>query len=301
MENLQGKTAFITGAASGIGLGIAKAFAKHGMNIVIADARSEAVENALSFFKDNGYPAHGIALNVTDRDAYARAADEAESVFGNIHILVNNAGVAAGMCPIQEASFNDWDFIVSVNITGVFNGIATILPRILRHGEPGHVVSTSSTGGAFAVAGAGLYCTTKFAVSGMMESLASDLAETNVGVSVFYPGPINSNLGASTETVRPDSLKNDQPEQPQPPPSPFNMDAVEAGERVVRAIKRGDLFIWTHPEFKAGMELRNKAIIKAFPDEPIDEMRLKELKTFGTLVYNPVYEKQTTPPALQKE
>ncbi|SHH74205.1 NADP-dependent 3-hydroxy acid dehydrogenase YdfG [Sporobacter termitidis DSM 10068] len=302
MENLQGKVAFITGGASGIGLGIAKACAKHGMKVVVADARQEALDEALKWFKENNYPARTIKLDVTDRPAYERAADEAEAAFGKIHVLINNAGVAAGSGPMQEASFKDWDFIVGVNITGVFNGIKIILPRILKHGEGGHVVSTASKGGLITVGMSGLYCTTKYAVAGMMETLATDLQGTNVGASAFCPGPVTSNLGFSSAQVRPAGLKNDSEKLPPPPPpgsgpmpdwSKIFMSPEEVGERVVRGIRRGDLFILTHPEFREGLIARNEAILRAVPDEPLNVERKNVLKTFGSLIYNPVYDTQT--------
>ena len=304
MEKLEGKTAFITGAASGIGLGIAKACARHGMKVVLTDARRDALEKALTYFQKKNYPAHAIVLDVTDREAYVRAADEAEEVFGKIHVLVNNAGVAAGGGPVYEATFKDWEFIIGVNCLGVVNGINIIVPRILQHGEGGHVVSTSSTAGIFAVTGTGLYNATKYFVAGLMETLACDLEGTGVGASVFCPGPVASNLGISSQAVRPEHLKNENAPHPQPPRdvrpgtmdwSKYFMTPEEVGERVVRGIKRNDLFIWTHPEFKAGIKARNDALLRAIPDEPINEERAKILKNFGTLTYNPIYEKQTTP------
>lgn len=300
MENLQGKVAFITGGASGIGLGIAKACAKHGMKVVVADLRQDALDEASTWFKENGYPAHTLKLDVTDREAYVKAADEAERVFEKIHVLVNNAGVGAGAGPMQEATYKDWDFIIGVNINGVFNGIKTILPRILKHGEGGHVVSTASKGGLITVGMSGLYCTTKYAVAGMMETLATDLQGTGVGASAFCPGPVTSNLGFSSSIVRPENLKNDAP--PPPPPkfdgkmpdwSKVFMTPEEVGERVVRGIKRNDLFILTHPEFKEGIVARNEALLRAMPDEPVNEERKAVLKNFGTLIYNPIYDTQT--------
>jgi NAD(P)-dependent dehydrogenase (short-subunit alcohol dehydrogenase family) len=308
MKDLQGKVAFITGGASGIGLGITKACAKHGMKVIIVDARQEALDDAKKWFVEHSYPVHTIKLDVTDRVAYEKAADEAEAVFGKIHVLINNAGVAAGAGSLETSSWKDWDFIVGVNITGVFNGIKIILPRIQKHGEGGHVVSTASKGGLITVGGAGLYCLTKYAVAGMMESLATDLMGTNIGASAFCPGPVSSNLGFSSAQVRPESLKNEgQPEMKMPPPkdgeapamppmqdfSKIFMTPEEVGERVVRGIRRGDLFILTHPEFKEGLIARNEAILRAVPDEPINEKRKEALKTFGTLIYNPIYDTQT--------
>lgn len=303
LENLQGKTAFITGSASGIGLGIAKACGRHKMNVVLVDARQEALDEAMPYFKEKNYPVHAIKLDVTNREAYALAADEAEAVFGNIHVLVNNAGVAAGGGPLQNSTFKDWDFIVGINCIGVVNGIVTVLPRILKHGEGGHVVSTSSTGGIFAVTGVGLYNATKYFVSGLMETLAADLQGTGVGASLFCPGPVASNLGISSQAVRPEHLKNadQKPLQMQARPAAMQqwsqvfMTHEEVGERVVRGIKRNDLIIWTHPEFRDGIIARNEALLRALPDEPANEMRASALKNFGTLLYNPIYETQTTP------
>lgn len=308
MENLSGKVAFITGSASGIGLGIAKACGRAGMKVVIADVRQKAIDEALPFFKERNWPVHGIRLDVTDREAYARAADEAEAVFGKIHVLINNAGVEAPMGPVWKSTFQDCDFIVGVNITGVLNGIITILPRILAHGEGGHVVSTSSQSGLSVVPGAPLYCMTKAAVLGLMETLASDLKGTNVGASVFCPGPVVGNLSATSKEVRPEHLKNAEAAAPTPPPPPADSNAKssvfdfsnmfmppeEAGERVVRGIRRGDLYILTHPEFKEGMKAKADAVLRAFPDQPVNE---EFKKMFSFLTYNPIYDTQTTPGA----
>jgi NAD(P)-dependent dehydrogenase (short-subunit alcohol dehydrogenase family) len=309
MKDIEGKVAFITGGASGMGLGMAKAFATHGMKVVIADIRADALDEAMSYFREARLPAHAVRLDVTDREAYRRAADEAERVFGRIHVLANNAGVGLGG-PMQSATFKDWDFCMGVNVGGVINGLVTILPRILAHGQGGHVVSTCSTGGFTAVGGAGLYCTSKFAVAGMMESLATDLTGTGVGASVFFPGPVTTHLGESTQAVRPEHLKNEAPQGPRPAPrqdasgAPVNfaeifMDPLEVGERVLHGIRRGDLFIMTHPEFRPGLAARNEALLRAIPQEPPNLRREEVLKMFGTLLYNPIYDEQQSvvPPA----
>ena len=139
MQNLSGKTAFVTGGASGIGLGIAKALSKAGMNVAIADIRQDHLDQAVAEL-DRGERALALKLDVTDRDAYAAAADQVEARFGKIHLLVNNAGIGV-VGPVELASYGDWDWSLSVNLGGVVNGIVTILPRILAHGEGGHIVS----------------------------------------------------------------------------------------------------------------------------------------------------------------
>ncbi len=315
IKDFQGKVAFITGSASGIGMGIAHACAKHGMKVCIVDKREDALAEAMKWYQERGYEATAIPLDVTDREAYAKAADKAEEIYGKIHLLVNNAGVSAGST-VWDSSWNDWDFIMSINCMGVVNGIKTIVPRMLKHGEEAHVVSTSSTGGVFAVSGCPLYNSTKFFVSGLMESVAADLEGTNVGASVLYPGPTNSQLGISSQAVRPDNLKNanapvfappadgEAPKFQMPDFTQIFMTPDELGERVIMGIERGDIFIWTHPEFKAGTQCRNDAQVRAIPDEPQTDKRKERaeaLKFFGTLTYNPMYEKQSTPPGLAED
>ena len=300
MKDVRGKTAFITGGASGMGLGMAKAFAEAGMKVVIADIRQEALDAAMEEFSSTNFAVRAVKLDVTDRDGWVKAADEAEAAFGNIQILALNAGVGiAG--PMATSTYKDWDFNIQVNIYGVVNGLVTFLPRMQAHGEPCHIVATSSTGGFSAVGTAGLYCTAKFAVSGMMESLATELEGSMIGVSCFYPGPVQTNLGATTGEVRPDHLKNEPKPDVGPdgrPPRNFTFDPAifmtkeEVGKRVLRGIRRGDLFIMTHPEFAPGIRARNEALLRAQPVEPINRQRADVVKLFGTLLYNPIYDKQ---------
>jgi len=305
MKDIKGKVAFITGGASGIGLGIAKACARHGMKVVIVDKRQKALDEAMAYFKEKKLPVHPIQLDVTDREAYAKAADEAEKVFGKIHVLVNNAGVGSGG-PVQYTTFKDWDYSVSVNLGGVINGVMTILPRILKHGEGGHIVSTSSTNGIAATGVSVPYCTTKFAVAGMMEALATELQDKGIGASVLIAGPNMTNLGPSSFENRPEHLRNEgetwppkpppgAPRRPRRPPEEMMtafINPAETGERVVRGIRNNDLFIHTHPEFKEGYMARHEAIIRAIPDEPKNQKRYDIISTFGTVFYNDIYDKQ---------
>ena len=160
MHEVEGRTAFVTGGASGIGLGMATAFAGAGMNVVIADLRRDHIETALDTLA--GKPIHAIELDVTDRDAFARAADEAESVFGHVHVLCNNAGMGI-LGPVTDARYDDWDWGLGVLVGGVVNGIQTFLPRMRAHGEGGHVVNTSSMAGVLPIPGAAIYITAKAA------------------------------------------------------------------------------------------------------------------------------------------
>jgi NAD(P)-dependent dehydrogenase (short-subunit alcohol dehydrogenase family) len=305
MKDLKDKVAFVTGGASGIGLGIAKACSRYGMKVVIADMRQDALDEAMAYFNENKLPAHAVNLDVTDRAAYARAAEEVQKVFGKLHVLVNNAGVGSGGGPVENVNFKDWDYSVGVNLGGVINGVVTMLPYILKHGEGGHIVSTSSTLGIAAAGGMICYCTTKFAVTGMMEALATDLQDKNIGVSILFPGPTMGNLGYSSFVNRPENLRNEgETWPPKPPPDapkrqgPSDafkiaaMDPVETGERVLRAIRNNDLYIHTHPEFRAGYITRHDALIRAVPNEPKNQERFDIISKFRTVYYNDIYDKQ---------
>lgn len=310
MTDFKGKTAFITGGASGLGLGIAKAFAKEGMNIVIADFRQEAINEALPIFKEHGWPVHGIQLDVTDRVAFAAAADEAEAVFEKIHVLVNNAGIGIREGKLWDASYEDMDFAIDINYKSILYGIKTIVPRILKHGEGGHVISTASKNGLIPVPGMVLYNSSKRAVMAIMETLATDLQGTGIGASVFCPGPYQTNLNATTNALREKVLG--APFKPFDPSKVFKNDTNlpqidlrtlerspdEAGARVLRGMKRGDLFILTHAEWKTGWEAHAAAVARAFPDEPPSE---DFMRAFRFLLYNPIYEKQTQVPAFKDD
>jgi len=302
MEELKGRTAFITGGASGLGLGIAQACADEGMNVVIADMRQSAIDEALAIFKSKGQPAIGVNLDVTDRKAYLTAVETAEQAFGNIHVLVNNAGLACAGGPLYATDPKESDLATGVNITGVLNGIQTIVPRMLQHGEPSYVVSTASKAGLVPCLGTAMYNVTKAAVITMMESLAGDCAGTNVGAAAFCPGPHDTSLGLSSTQITAEKLGETSAELPKfDPDAPPMFDAavlrtpIEAGKRVVRGIKRGDLYILTHIEFKDGFAERSAAIMKAFPDEQPNPAFIKE---FPFLIKNDIFDKQTQVPAL---
>ncbi|WP_404710321.1 SDR family oxidoreductase [Sphingomonas sp. MMS24-J13] len=299
MGKFTGKTAFITGGASGMGLGMAQSFANAGMRVVMADIRQDALDDAMKMFGTTNLAVGAVQLDVTDRAGWIEAAEKAEAMFGNIHVLVNNAGVGlTGM--LDAMTYKDWDFSLGVNLGGVVNGVTAMLPRIKAHGEGGHVLATSSTAGIAAVAGAGMYCAAKYAVTGLMETLASELQGTNIGASVFIPGPVNTNLGATTDQVRPAHLRNEaagfDPLSPPEFDASVFMSKEEVGDRVLRGMERGDLYIITHPEFREGIKARNDALLRAIPDEPIDTARADVIRTFGTLLHNPIYDGQMAVP-----
>ena len=279
MDTLKGKVAFITGGASGIGLGMAKAFLSAGMKVIIADIRQDYLEDALKSFDGDTANIHSIQLDVTDRKAFENAAQEAERVFGRVHILCNNAGIYL-YGPMQKATFDDWDWVLNVNLGGVINGIQTFIPRIRSHGEGGHIVNTSSISGIFVAGGTGVYTTSKFAVVGLSEALRLDLESENIGVSVLCPGFVNSKIYDCGET-RPDQLADSgyqvRPEileQLKDVHDEIGMDPLEVGEKVLSAIRQNKLYIITHPEFAEEIRRRSEALLAAVPDEPVNPRRV---------------------------
>lgn len=181
MRNVKGKVAFITGGASGAGLGMARVFLKNEIKVVLADIRQDSLDHAMAQFGNNP-DVHAIRLDVTDREAFVRAADETERVFGKVHIVCNNAGINL-FVPIEECTYNDWDWVMGVNFGGVVNGIQTFVPRIRKHGEGGHIVNTASMAAFLPSAMAGIYTAAKFGVRGLSEALRFSLYKYNIGVS----------------------------------------------------------------------------------------------------------------------
>jgi NAD(P)-dependent dehydrogenase (short-subunit alcohol dehydrogenase family) len=292
MQSVEGKVAFITGGASGIGLGLALAFVNAGMKAVISDFREDHLDESIARFKQKGLEnsVHHLRLDVTDRAAFVRAADEAERVFGKVHVLCNNAGVGL-LGPIKLAKYGDWDWGLSVMLGGVVNGIQTFLPRILKHGEGGHIVMTSSMGGVIPLPESPIYSTAKAGIIALCESMRGELAADNIGVSAFCPGPVATNI-REVGLMRPAQYRNDtgyaakEAELAARPNSPNWMSIEECGERVLRGIRRNDLYIFTHREFREGVAERMEAMLASFPKEDINRARAGEIKF---LTSNPIF------------
>ncbi len=290
MQNLAGKTAFITGGASGIGLGIAKSALGHGMNVVIADLRDDHLESAVGEL-DGGEKVLPLKLDVTDRAGFAKAADAAEEKFGKIHLLVNNAGIGLGG-PTELATFDDWDWMMNVNLGGVINGVVTILPRILAHGEGGHIVNTSSMSGLVPVGGTTLYSTAKSAVMTMMECMRPEFEARGVICSAFCPGAVQSNIAESGKT-RPETLgdtgyaETDKRRQGAGSFLHLFRTKEEVGDRVMEGVLNDELFILTHSEFLPGVTDRAKATVAAVPAKLPQNEEYK--KTFAMLFNSPIW------------
>ncbi len=277
MHDLHGKVAFVTGGASGIGLGIARALARAGAKVAVADIRAGAVEEAAASIQRQGLQALAVVLDVSDRAAWKNVADRVERELGAVQILCSNAGVNF-VGATQNATYEDWDFALDVNLGGAINAVRTFIPRMIAHGNGGHVVITSSVSGLFTGGGAGVYVTTKFALVGLAESLRADLKSQGIGVSVLLPGPVQSQLFESTVAVRPQFLATTGSVPIVPPGVARETTAIyqtapsgdDVGKQVLRGIEHNDLYIMTHPEIRPVLEARARALVNALPAESVD-------------------------------
>ncbi|HKS93001.1 MAG TPA: SDR family NAD(P)-dependent oxidoreductase [Tepidiformaceae bacterium] len=267
MDNFHRKTVVITGAASGIGAGIARSFAREGSNVVLGDV-ADAHEVAAACAAE-GVQAIPVHVDVTSRESMNGLADVAYGSFGRVDVLCNNAGVVAfgGTSELSEA---DWDWLLGVNLRGVINGVGVFVPRMLAQGGESHVVNTASGAGLVA-SGAlplGGYTTSKYAIVGLSESLRNEMAPHGIGVSVLCPGAVQTSILHSarytpaTEHLRPATTGAPTPSRE----GIRRMQPDDVGKLVVRAVRLNHLYALTHPEERAAFEARSKAIIEAFDD-----------------------------------
>ena len=269
MRDFKGKTAIVTGAASGIGLGIAKALAHAGANIVLADLRPEPLEAARRIIEAIGVRAVGVTIDVSDADSVAAAGKAALDAFGALHIAVNNAGVAMHGTPLEKVTPEEWDWVIGVNVKGVINGIRTFVPMIRSHGQGGHVVNTGSVSSLFVREGRnqGAYAMTKYAVLALSEALEQELTGSGIGVSVLCPGGVTTSIFDSAAT-RPDrfggSYRRPEQEALKAAFAPAALDPVVVGRRVLRAIQDDEFYILTHTGEREIITARLNRIRAAF-------------------------------------
>jgi NADP-dependent 3-hydroxy acid dehydrogenase YdfG len=277
MKDVAGKVAFITGGASGMGLAMARSLSGAGMKVVIADIEQAALDSVEAEFNASNAEVLTICVDVTDRDAMDDAARQTEATFGKVHVLCNNAGVAVSGS-IQAMTYQDWDWVMGVNVDGVINGVQAFVHRIMAHGEGGHIVNTASMAGHIPVPNLSVYNMSKYAVVGMSEAMRIDLEPHNIGVSVLCPGVVSTNIFDSGRN-RPEHLRgtgdnssddlfagaNDE-ETAARRAALFEtaLDASVVGEMVLDAIQNDDLYIFTHPHLQAPVQERTSEMDAAF-------------------------------------
>jgi NAD(P)-dependent dehydrogenase (short-subunit alcohol dehydrogenase family) len=307
VTDVKGKVAYITGASSGIGLGIARVLHEAGAKVVIGYIDDKQIGEALAHFPANDPRVRAIKHDVMDRDAWERVADEIEKTFGPLTILVNNAGVGL-QAPASTGTLKDWEWGLGVNLWGPIYGVHTFVPRMLANKQGAQIVTTTSTSGILPGSGAGIYTVSKVAAVGLMEELRHELHETHVGTSAFIPGLTATNIGRS-EDYRPASLKNDgppaaapgasrptggggAPRAPRPAPNPAispaaarPQDPLVVGRFVLDGILNNDLFVVLQPEYRMGVEARCNALLASMvPFKPLPEEMMR-----GNYYRTPIY------------
>jgi len=262
MKQLAGKTAFVTGGASGIGLSLGRAFAEAGLKVMLADIETAALASALVELKSFGTNVRGVYCDVADSNSVDQAAKATVAAFGNVHIVCNNAGVAGGW-GLDQIDLDSWRWVLEVNVMGVVHGIRAFLANMRSHGEGGHFVNTASMAGMQSEGGFHAYAASKYAVVSMSEGLAKQLARENIGVSVLCPSFTRTRIGfsgrnrparfgpasATNETVLEALDKGREP--------------AEIAARTVAAIRDNELYVFTHPEWNWEAEKRFAAIQEA--------------------------------------
>ncbi|WP_338466646.1 SDR family NAD(P)-dependent oxidoreductase [Novosphingobium sp. ZN18A2] len=272
MIDFAGRTAFVTGGANGVGIGLVRALLAQGCKVAIADIREDHIERALKTLDNQ--EAMGVKVNVADREDMARAADEVEAKFGPVTLLFNNAGVNLFQ-PIEESSWSDWDWLMGVNLHGPINGCMTFAPRMIEHGKGGYIVNTASMAGWLASGSPGIYNTTKFAVRGLSESLRYSLAPKGIGVSCVCPGLVKSLIYASDD-IRPKELMDGA--------KPVNTEGVkqlagmhEVGmepdviaERILQGMRENQAYIFPMPDHKEELAEYFQEVLGDYRDYPQD-------------------------------
>jgi len=277
MIEFAGRTAFVTGGANGVGVGIVRNLLEAGAKVAIADVRQDSIDRALASLDNR--EVMGVQLDVRSREGFAAAADEVEARFGPVSLVFNNAGVNLFQ-PIEDSSYDDWDWVMGVNLGGVINGVMTFAPRMKARAESGevtggHIVNTASMASFIGSGTPGIYNTSKFAVRGLSYSLRHSMYQYGIGVSCVHPGLVKSYIYASDD-VRPDELKA----QMKPVDHAwvkrlegvheFGMEPDVIGARILEGIRENRANIFTHPDHKEEVRELFDEILADYRDFPKD-------------------------------
>jgi NAD(P)-dependent dehydrogenase (short-subunit alcohol dehydrogenase family) len=278
MQELRDRVAVVTGGASGIGRGMAQAFAAEGMKLVLADIEKPPLERTVAELAGTGADVIGAICDVSDPASVDALRDRALDQFGAVHVLCNNAGVSgSSLAPLWEAPLDEWEWVMGVNVMGVVHGYRSFVPVMIEQRAPGHVVNTASMAGL--IHGAGIYGMTKHAVVSLSEGLFSQLRGLGlpIGVSVLCPGWVRTNIMES---------ERNRPEAPRPAPGASaaqaeailgvikglvqaGLDPLEVGRLVVRAIRDERFYVLTHPTWDNMIRNRMQRILDGLDPTPV--------------------------------
>jgi NAD(P)-dependent dehydrogenase (short-subunit alcohol dehydrogenase family) len=241
------------------------------MKVMLADIEADALAAAVKSLHDFGPEVRGVICDVADPVSVARAAEASYQAFGNVHVVCNNAGVAAGG-GIDNISLDNWRWVLDVNLMGVLHGIRAFLPHIREHGEGGHIVNTASMAGMITGLGFSPYGASKFAVVSMSEGLALQLRPLGIGVSVLCPSFVRTRIGESGRN-RPERYGQTKPLDPASPAAALvaeigrriemGLEPADVAAKVLAAIRDNELYVFTHPGMRAEVEERFAAILAA--------------------------------------
>jgi NAD(P)-dependent dehydrogenase (short-subunit alcohol dehydrogenase family) len=276
MQDLVGKTAFVTGGASGIGLALGRAFVEAGIKVMLADIEAEALTGAVRALQGTGPGVRGVICDVADPASVDDAANAAYQTFGTVHVVCNNAGVGGGS-GVDAISLDTWRWVLDVNLMGVLHGIRTFLPHIRAHGEGGHIVNTASMAGMNSGLGFSPYAASKFAVVNMSEGLAKTVAPLGIGVTVLCPGFVRTRIWESGRN-RPERYGPALTPDPTSEAGRLLAKLVEYGQsgldpsdvaaQVLHAVRGNELYVFTHhsAEWRAELKERFDTILTAMDE-----------------------------------
>ena len=264
MKDLKGKVAVVTGGASGIGLGIGRALAAEGAQVIVADVEEGPARAAAEELAETGIRSLAVSCDVSDRASVEALADRAWNEFGRVDVLCNNAGVGV-LSPVADTPPKDLEWVFSVNVLGVWNGCSVFVPRFRKSGGPAHILNTGSEHSlGIPFPGMGIYTATKHAVLALSDVMRRELESDRIGVSILCPGAVRTEIWNAGRN-RPERFGG-----PQRSPEEFRnalasgMDPDEVGRLAVEGIRRGDFFILSHPQVRGIVEARYKELLAAF-------------------------------------
>ena len=267
MREFDGRTAVITGGASGIGLATARRLGREGMNIVLADIEERTLDEAVAGFEADGVPVLGHRTDVADVEAVRSLSAATADRFGDVHVLFNNAGVGGGGPMLDPDGLPLWEWTLGVNLMGVLHGIKVFGPAMVAHGEPCHIVSTASIAGLLPTPGLGSYTVSKYAVVAMSETLSLETADTNLGVSVLCPGFVRTRIADADRNLPEHLVPREEPTAEQELMRQMMRELVAGGlpperiaDEVVAAIRDDRFYILPHRDYASQVRARAERI-----------------------------------------